>query len=99
MYDNNVCSLISMNYLIIILQYFILASPYACKILPRKESPKGLSGGSILVILFFTFAGIYFVGGIVTLKLLRGATGWEMLPNHEFWCDLPALVRVSNMTI
>jgi len=86
-----------MNYLIIILQYFILASPYACKIPPHKESPKGLSGGSILVILFFIFTGVYFIGGIVTLKLLRGATGWEMLPNHEFWCDLPALVRVSNI--
>ncbi|XP_011336396.1 cation-dependent mannose-6-phosphate receptor [Ooceraea biroi] len=69
--------------------FFHLSSPYACKIEPQK----GLSTGSVLVILFFTFAGIYFIGGAIALKTLRGATGWEMLPNHDFWCELPSLVR------
>lgn len=73
------------------LQYhLLLVSPYACKALLHA---KGLSTGSILVILLFVFSGIYFIGGAVALKLLRGATGWEMLPNHEFWCELPSLVR------
>ncbi|XP_011881291.1 PREDICTED: cation-dependent mannose-6-phosphate receptor-like [Vollenhovia emeryi] len=68
---------------------FALMSPHGCKIAPEK----GLSTGSVLVILFFVCAGLYFIGGIVALKTLRGATGWEMVPNHEFWCKLPSLVR------
>jgi len=68
---------------------FMLISPYGCKI----EPVKGLSTGSVLVILFFTIAGVYFIGGIILLKTLRGATGWEMVPNHDFWCKLPSLVK------
>jgi len=52
--------------------------------------------GSVLVILFFVSAGVYFIGGIIVLKALRGATGWEMIPNHEFWYKLPSLVKVSS---
>lgn len=54
-----------------------------------------ISMGSTLVILLFVFSGLYFIGGAIALKFLRGATGWELLPNHEFWCDLPSLIRVS----
>ncbi|EFN66633.1 Cation-dependent mannose-6-phosphate receptor [Camponotus floridanus] len=72
----------------------VLISPYGC-----KESYKGLSTGSVLLILFFTVTGIYFIGGIVTLRILRGATGWEMLPNHDFWSNLPLLVRVSSIIV
>ncbi|KAL2711527.1 cation-dependent mannose-6-phosphate receptor [Vespula squamosa] len=62
---------------------------------PCKKQITGgtISMGSTLVILLFVFSGLYFVGGAIALKLLRGATGWEMLPNHEFWCDLPSLIR------
>lgn len=73
----------------------MLVSPYGCKIEPHK----GLSTGSILLILFFTITGIYFIGGMITLRILRGATGWEMLPNHDFWSKLPLLVRVCSIII
>ncbi|XP_029178681.1 uncharacterized protein LOC114946388 [Nylanderia fulva] len=69
---------------------FMLISPYGCKI---ESHNKGLSTGSVLLILFFTGAGVYFIGGMITLRILRGATGWEMLPNHAFWTKLPSLVR------
>ncbi|XP_071559082.1 uncharacterized protein [Temnothorax nylanderi] len=69
--------------------FFKLVSPYGCKIAPEK----GLSTGSVLVIFFFVIAGVYFIGGIIVLRTLRGATGWEMVPNHDFWCKLPSLVR------
>ncbi|XP_031830107.1 uncharacterized protein LOC116425928 [Nomia melanderi] len=68
----------------------LLVSPYVCKELIRTY---GLSTGSLLLIFFFVITGIYFIGGAITLKLLRGATGWEMIPNHKFWRDLPSLVR------
>jgi hypothetical protein len=44
---------------------------------------------------FFVFTILYFVGGAVALRLLRGAEGREMIPNYDFWVDLPNLVRVS----
>lgn len=56
---------------------------------------RGLSTGSVLVILLFVFSGIYFAGGALGLKFLRGAVGLELIPHYEFWSDLPGLVRVS----
>ncbi|PSN53026.1 hypothetical protein C0J52_01150 [Blattella germanica] len=56
-------------------------------------SSGGLSTGSVLVIIFFVFVAIYFIGGAIALKLLRGAEGREMIPNYDFWADLPNLVR------
>ncbi|CAG2055242.1 unnamed protein product [Timema podura] len=56
----------------------------------------GLSTGSLLVILFITFSSIYFFGGVLALKLLRGAEGKEMIPNYDFWADVPYLCRKSS---
>ncbi|XP_076653130.1 uncharacterized protein LOC143359228 [Halictus rubicundus] len=69
----------------------LLVSPFACK--HQLYSNHGLSTGSLLLIYFFIFTGIYFTGGAIALNLLRGARGWEMVPNHKFWRDLPSLVR------
>ncbi|XP_076756946.1 cation-dependent mannose-6-phosphate receptor [Xylocopa sonorina] len=70
--------------------HLLLISPYACVTFVQAN---GLSTGSMLVIYFFVFTGIYFIGGAIALKLLRGATGWEMVPNHGFWIQLPSLVK------
>nr|CAD7445627.1 unnamed protein product [Timema bartmani] len=56
----------------------------------------GLSTGSLLVILFITFSSVYFFGGVLALKLLRGAEGKEMIPNYDFWADVPYLCRDSS---
>ncbi|XP_076167667.1 uncharacterized protein LOC143146854 [Ptiloglossa arizonensis] len=68
----------------------LLTSPYACIVQLRTV---GLSTGSILVICFIVLTAVYFIGGALVLKTMRGATGWEMIPNHKFWRDLPALIR------
>lgn len=82
---------------------FELQSRWACPVEILNDTPStkvsasssngGLSTGSVLVIIFFLFATLYFVGGAVALKLLRGAEGREMIPNYDFWVDLPNLVR------
>ncbi|OAD52378.1 Cation-dependent mannose-6-phosphate receptor [Eufriesea mexicana] len=70
--------------------HLLLSSPYACKTFVQS---KGLSISSTLLILFFVFTGLYFIGGAMILKCLRGATGWEMVPNHRFWKNFLSLVK------
>lgn len=87
----------------ILLQQLKLESKWTCPDLQQttdetasqNSSKDGLSVGSVLVILFFVFTTLYFVGGAIALKLLRGAEGREMIPNYDFWVDLPNLVSVS----
>ncbi|KAG8227852.1 hypothetical protein J437_LFUL006475 [Ladona fulva] len=71
-----------------------LAMPVIHKSLEAAEDDEELlSTGSVLVIIFFVFAFLYFFGGALANKLLRGAEGREMIPNYQFWVDLPYLCR------
>lgn len=72
-------------------QNLIFISESNCLVYMRR----GLSTGSVLVILLLVFSGIYFASGALALKYFRGAVGLELIPNYEFWSDLPGLVRVS----
>ncbi|XP_060603085.1 cation-dependent mannose-6-phosphate receptor-like [Ruditapes philippinarum] len=54
---------------------------------------KKISTGSVLLILFFVFLGIYFIGGMLFLKFARGAQGTEMVPNYDFWSSLPGYIK------
>jgi cation-dependent mannose-6-phosphate receptor len=85
-----------------------LDQPYI-KVLSNKDEPvvlafntpsaciqthrHGLSGGSVLLIIFFIAFGVYFVGGIAILYFMRGARGLEAIPNIDFWRGLPGLVK------
>lgn len=83
---------------IMIFQNLQLESQHACVhpfSLDELSAGGGLSTGSVLVIMFMVFILVYFGGGMLTLRLLRGAEGREMIPNIDFWSDLPYLVRVS----
>ncbi|XP_054262706.1 uncharacterized protein LOC128986380 [Macrosteles quadrilineatus] len=72
-----------------------LQSAHSCvRLLSTEEGPSGgLSMGSVLVIMLLVFTLVYFGGGMLTLRILRGAEGKEMIPNIDFWTDLPYLVR------
>ncbi|KAK0043563.1 Cation-dependent mannose-6-phosphate receptor [Biomphalaria pfeifferi] len=70
---------------------FTLTTRYGC--IPQNSSGNGLSVGSVLAILFFVFFLIYLVGGVLFLKFVRKAEGIEMIPNIEFWKDLPSLIK------
>lgn len=70
-----------------------LSSKCACPDGCLKSAEEGLSTGSVLIILLFVFSCIYFLGGMLYLKFVRGASGYEMIPHYEFWLDFPLLVR------
>ena len=52
--------------------------------------------GSVGVLFLLLFIGllIYFVGGVVIMKL-RGASGLELIPNYMFWISLPSKLKVT----
>ena len=75
---------------------FTLNSAYVCTLTASSggsSAGKGLSGGSIFLILFFVGAFVYLVGGILFNKYKRGLSGSELIPNIGFWRDLPGLVK------
>jgi len=51
-------------------------------------------GGWIFVIIYLVGFTLYFVIGIIYKSQRMGATGKEMIPNIDFWKDLPSLVVV-----
>ncbi|CAH0563571.1 unnamed protein product [Brassicogethes aeneus] len=67
----------------------VLSSPHACIL----KEPHTTSTGSVLVIIFVVGCMVYFIGGALMLYFLRGARGIELVPNIEFWRELPGLIR------
>ena len=51
------------------------------------------SGGSIFLIIFFVGFFVYFVAGIIYKKKRYDAQGVDMVPNIDFWKELPFLVK------
>ncbi|GJQ72439.1 hypothetical protein Trydic_g3515 [Trypoxylus dichotomus] len=70
---------------------FYMFSPSACTI--NHHTVGGLSTGSVLIVLLFIGCVLYFVGGALVLHCIRGARGKEMIPNIDFWQNLPSLVK------
>ncbi|EDV26658.1 uncharacterized protein TRIADDRAFT_63795 [Trichoplax adhaerens] len=66
----------------------ICACPNGC-----PSGPGGLSGGSVLLIIFFVLLSVYFIGGIIFMKYVRNAEGFEAIPNVSFWSSLPSLIK------
>lgn len=69
----------------------ILFSPYACPITIEEISKP--STGGVLLILFLIGVFTYFTIGSIVRFMYLGARGIEVIPNLEFWKDLPGLVR------
>ncbi|XP_076360741.1 uncharacterized protein LOC143252462 [Tachypleus tridentatus] len=74
------------------------ACPDGCP-LTNPHTDGGLSTGSILVLVFFILLAIYLIGCMAFLKIVRGASGKEMIPNYDFWMDFPLLVRDGTVFV
>ena len=47
--------------------------------------------------IFFVLAFVYLICGILIKKFKMGAEGLtEMVPNYEFWADIPSLIKVRS---
>uniref|UniRef100_A0A2M4AV13 Putative autophagy-related protein 27 n=2 Tax=Anopheles triannulatus TaxID=58253 RepID=A0A2M4AV13_9DIPT len=69
----------------------ILFSPWACpKTIEDFSKP---STGTVLLIMLFVSMLAYFLVGVTVNAVYLGARGMEMIPNLDFWRNLPGLVR------
>ena len=78
--------------------FFYVDTKYACANTSpnNNENSKksgGLSAGSVLLIIFFSCASVYLVAGMVYNYKINNKTGVDMVPNVEFWMDLPSLCK------
>jgi len=71
--------------------------PFATNAVCPGQSGGGGGGGVVFIIIFFTLLGVYFIGGALFMKFARGASGKEIIPNVEFWADLPSLIKEGVM--
>lgn len=58
-----------------------------------SKDDEGISTGSVLLIIFFVGVFVYLFGGMLFLRVVRGASGAESIPHYEFWADLPLAIR------
>lgn len=74
-------------------QYLLLQSPEAClkdvDSFSNNSVGNGLSSGAIFFIVLIVLWCSYILVGAVANHFLRGATGWEMIPNYQFWKNVP----------
>jgi len=64
-----------------------------CKVPGGGSDGKGLSGGSVFLIIFFVSAFLYVTIGCIYKRKKQGTTGIEACPNIDFWRELPGLVK------
>jgi len=59
-----------------------------------SSSSSGMSGGSVFIIIVVVVAAVYVIAGCAFNRVKKGTTGMrESCPQHEFWCDLPGLMK------
>ncbi|KAG0067509.1 hypothetical protein BGZ89_005990 [Linnemannia elongata] len=64
----------------------------ACAVHTQLPVQESMSGFSVFLTVFFSFAFIYLVLGAVYNHQVYGAKGLDLLPHKDFWRDFPSLV-------
>ncbi|CAF0989874.1 unnamed protein product [Adineta steineri] len=67
---------------------YTLNNPNVGRILIDSSKPKGLSGGTLVIILFMVLVVIYLVAFMSYNKFRRQATGINIFPHRTFWTSL-----------
>jgi len=77
-----------------------MKSKYACPIKGGIAGEvSGLSGGSIFLIIVLIAAVLYLSIGSIVMWKVKGHSGIEVIPNIEFWKDLPGLIKDGVLLI
>eukprot|EP01091_Cochliopodium_minus_P003628 TRINITY_DN13613_c0_g1_i1.p1 TRINITY_DN13613_c0_g1~~TRINITY_DN13613_c0_g1_i1.p1 ORF type:complete len:237 (+),score=66.34 TRINITY_DN13613_c0_g1_i1:1-711(+) len=82
---------------------FAWSTQYACAGASTGSSSSGsgggLSGGWVFVIIVVVVFSVYLIAGIIIKKVKFDASGSDIIPNRDFWCGLPGLVKDGIMFI
>lgn len=54
---------------------------------------KGLSTGTVLLIILFCILVVYFGIGMAFMKYHRGARGKQIIPHYSLWSQIPGLAK------
>ncbi|XP_025096383.1 cation-dependent mannose-6-phosphate receptor-like isoform X2 [Pomacea canaliculata] len=75
------------------LTYSMQLTSSHCCIKPASKAEEGLSAGTILLIVFFSLAGVYVTVGFTLQICVRKATGFERIPNSTFWLPIVGFIK------
>ncbi|XP_066302917.1 uncharacterized protein [Branchiostoma lanceolatum] len=80
---------------------FQLESPCCCPGAAAgcADMGAGISGGTIFLIALISVIVVYFVGGMIVMKFVKGAQGLEIIPNSGFWSSLPGYIKAGVLFI
>lgn len=80
------------------LQDFHLYSNHNCikELVPHHHS-EGMGTGAVITVLILVIFFCYFTLGMVINAFFLGARGVEIIPNIDFWRDLPHLCLVKRL--
>jgi len=53
----------------------------------------GMDGGWVFVIIVLVGFSVYFIVGLIIKKVKFDAHGTDLIPNRDFWCGLPGLMK------
>eukprot|EP00117_Sycon_ciliatum_P001531 scpid78582/ scgid7155/ len=70
----------------------MLASSTVCKV-TVASSP--ISGGSIVLIVFFASLFLYLSIGVIYMHAAKEAVGMQKIPNYAFWSTLPGYIKAG----
>ncbi|XP_071500326.1 uncharacterized protein [Diadema antillarum] len=62
-------------------------------------APKGLTAGGVICIVFICGLCAYFIFGALYMFFFRGARGVEIIPNVNFWRELPILILTRGNSV
>jgi hypothetical protein len=68
--------------------YSIILQSRCCCPGKCQYSEDSLSGGAVFVIILLVLATVYIIGGVIFLRVTRGATGTELIPNRSLWLNI-----------
>jgi len=60
---------------------------------PDGPSADSISGGSVFLIVFFVLLFVYCAAGAAYQFKMKDSRGLDLIPNLEFWKDLPFLIK------
>jgi hypothetical protein len=64
---------------------FTFQSPFCCPSKNPSNNGKAFTGGSILLITFFSLIVVYLIIGALYMKFIKQQNGLDLIPNRTFW--------------